>query len=131
MDLPTGNAETAHRRRMMASPEAAQQQLHKDGGAVNSTADYASMETDGILRHDNDNHHYHHSSTMPAPQAESHTRSLLKGLTWSILATSTTTIIAYWITGQVESALRIGFLEFLAKLALYYAHERVWTHVRI
>jgi adenylylsulfate kinase len=63
--------------------------------------------------------------------AESHTRSIVKGLTWRILATSTTTIIAYFVTGHVDTAIQIGFFEFFAKLAIYYLHERAWTRIRL
>lgn len=62
---------------------------------------------------------------------ESHTRSLLKGVTWRILATMTTVIIAWFVTGEVAQAFRIGFVEFFAKLAIYYMHERAWARIRI
>lgn len=56
---------------------------------------------------------------------ESHLRSVLKGVTWRVLATSTTVTIAYFITGDVKSALSIGGIEFFGKLGLYYLHERI------
>ena len=62
-------------------------------------------------------------------QKESHTRSLLKGLTWRIVATSTIIAIAYFTTGDVEMALKIGGIEFVIKLLLYYLHERAWQAV--
>lgn len=62
-------------------------------------------------------------------EKESHLRSILKGLTWRILATATTVIIAYFITGDVSSALAIGGIEFAGKLLLYYFHERAWQLV--
>lgn len=57
---------------------------------------------------------------------ESHLRSILKGFTWRILATLTTVTIAFFITGDVRSALAIGGIEFVGKLLLYYLHERAW-----
>ncbi len=60
---------------------------------------------------------------------ESPLRSLLKGFTWRILATLTTIIIALLITGKVEAALKIGSIEFFAKLIIYYAHERAWARI--
>lgn len=62
---------------------------------------------------------------------ESHTRSLLKGVTWRILATMTTVVIAWFVTGEVAQAFKIGFVEFFAKLAIYYFHERAWAKIRI
>ena len=63
---------------------------------------------------------------MTEPQTESHLRSILKGLTWRIIATTTTVTIAYMITGEVDQALTIGGIEFFGKLLIYYLHERVW-----
>ena len=60
---------------------------------------------------------------------ESHARSILKGITWRILATATTVTIAFFITGDVQSALTIGGIEFFGKLLLYYLHERAWQIV--
>lgn len=57
---------------------------------------------------------------------ESHYRSLLKATTWRVLATVTTTVIAYFITGEVETALTIGSIEFVLKFLIYYLHERMW-----
>jgi len=60
---------------------------------------------------------------------ESHLRSVLKGITWRILATSTTILIAYIITGTIETAITIGSIEFFGKLIIYYLHERAWQLV--
>ena len=60
---------------------------------------------------------------------ESRLRSVIKGLTWRILATATTMTIAYFITGEVGDALKIGGLEFASKLLIYYIHERAWQRV--
>jgi len=63
------------------------------------------------------------------PYKESHLRSLLKATSWRILATLTTTAIAYFITGEVETALTIGSIEFVLKFVIYYFHERAWQLV--
>lgn len=60
---------------------------------------------------------------------ESPLRSLLKGLTWRVLATMTTILIAWWMTGEVATALSIGGIEFVAKYIVYYFHERAWAQV--
>lgn len=59
-------------------------------------------------------------------QKESHLRSVIKGITWRIIATTTTMVIAYIITGEIGDALKIGGIEFVGKIAIYYLHERVW-----
>jgi uncharacterized membrane protein len=53
---------------------------------------------------------------------ETRLRSLLKALSWRILATLTTAIVAYGITGEVNTAVAIGSIEFFLKFFIYYAH---------
>ncbi len=67
--------------------------------------------------------------TEPYEYRESHLRSLLKAFSWRIVATTTTAIIAFIITGEVEAALLIGGIEFFAKFFIYYGHERAWQMV--
>ncbi|MDX1409384.1 MAG: DUF2061 domain-containing protein, partial [Saprospiraceae bacterium] len=62
-------------------------------------------------------------------QKESHLRSIIKGFTWRIIATATTVTIAYLITGEVGDALKIGGIEFVGKIGIYYLHERLWQLV--
>ena len=57
---------------------------------------------------------------------ESHLKSILKAFSWRILATGTTAIIAYFITGAINVAILIGGIEFFVKFILYYVHERLW-----
>ena len=60
---------------------------------------------------------------------ESHLRSILKGLSWRIFATTTTMIVAYIWLGEISDALAIGGIEFFAKIFIYYLHERIWQFV--
>ena len=60
---------------------------------------------------------------------ETSTRSVIKGITWRIVATFSTIIIAYFITGETKIALQIGGIEFIAKIAVYYLHERIWLRI--
>ncbi|MDC1341905.1 DUF2061 domain-containing protein [Candidatus Njordibacter sp. Uisw_002] len=62
---------------------------------------------------------------------ESKKRSILKATTWRVTATCTTTLIAFLITGNIESALSIGFVEFFVKFVIYYYHERLWTKIKL
>ena len=57
---------------------------------------------------------------------ESHLRSILKTISWRIIATTTTVTIAYFIFGDISSALKVGGIEFFAKMVIYYFHERAW-----
>jgi len=60
---------------------------------------------------------------------DSHVRSLLKALSWRVVATLTTSLIAYFIVGDITTAVTIGSIEFVLKFFIYYAHERAWTLV--
>lgn len=62
---------------------------------------------------------------------ESAMRSVVKAISWRVLATLTTTILVYLITGSSEFAVTIGLLEGVAKIALYYFHERYWNQLHI
>ena len=57
---------------------------------------------------------------------ESRTRSVMKGISWRIIATLTTISIAFLITGKLDFAMEIGGVEVFAKIVLYYFHERLW-----
>lgn len=57
---------------------------------------------------------------------ESHLRSVVKGISWRIVGTLDTIIIATFWTGDYSKALKIGFTEVITKVFLYYLHERTW-----
>lgn len=60
---------------------------------------------------------------------ETNRRSLLKGVTWRLLATSTTILIVFLFFGRLDLALAAGVLETIAKIFLYYLHERAWNQI--
>ena len=61
--------------------------------------------------------------------AETHTRSVLKALSWRTLGTLDTFAISWFLTGKVEIAGSIAALEVITKIAWYYVHERVWSTI--
>ena len=61
---------------------------------------------------------------------EKRSRSIVKTISWRIIATLTTTILVYIFTGNFTIAIRIGFLEIISKLIFYYLHERVWNNIK-
>ena len=60
---------------------------------------------------------------------DSRLRSVLKAVSWRVLATLTTIVIAYIIIGDISNALKIGAVEVVAKMLIYYFHERAWAQV--
>ena len=56
-------------------------------------------------------------------------RSIVKTITWRIIATLTTTLLVFIFTGNLVMALELGAIEVIAKLLFYYLHERVWNRI--
>ena len=61
---------------------------------------------------------------------DSHSKSIAKAFSWRIIATVTTGLISYFLTGSVEVAGAIMTFDFILKLMLYYLHERIWTNAQ-
>ena len=59
--------------------------------------------------------------------ADSVKKSMMKTMSWRIVATTTTFVISWIVKGSLLAGGAIASGEFWAKLALYYAHERVWA----
>lgn len=57
-------------------------------------------------------------------------RSGAKALTWRVVATLDTVLLALLFTGELGLALSIGALEVATKSVLYVVHERAWLRVR-
>lgn len=57
-------------------------------------------------------------------------RSIVKGISWRFVATTTTIIIVYLFFGRLDLAIAAGLLETVAKVGLYWAHERAWFKIR-
>ena len=53
-------------------------------------------------------------------------RHLAKTITWRIIASTDTFLIAWIITGKFDWAGTIAGIEVITKMFLYYFHERAW-----
>ena len=60
---------------------------------------------------------------------ETNQRSIVKGLTWRVVATSTTIAIVYFFFDRLDLAIAAGMIETVLKVGLYWAHERAWFKV--
>ena len=56
-------------------------------------------------------------------------RHFAKTITWRVIATVTTIILAWLISGDPMIGLQVGGWEFFIKMALYYLHERAWFRI--
>lgn len=60
---------------------------------------------------------------------ESNVRSLAKAISYRLLGSGSTACIVFVISGKLSLSLGLGLLDMLAKLGLYFLHERVWNHI--
>ncbi len=60
---------------------------------------------------------------------ETHLRSVVKGISWRVIATLVTTVVVWLISGEVSMALFAGASDSLIKIGLYWGHERIWNQI--
>jgi uncharacterized membrane protein len=60
---------------------------------------------------------------------ESRKRHIVKTITWRVVGTMDTVLLAWLISGDILMGLKIGFVEVVTKMMLYYLHERAWYKV--
>ena len=56
-------------------------------------------------------------------------RHLIKTITWRVIGTVDTIVIAWLISGNPITGFKIGTAEVITKMILYYLHERAWYRV--
>lgn len=56
-------------------------------------------------------------------------RSIVKAISWRLLATAITSGILYLVTGRGEFAATIGLLDTSVKFFVYFGHERLWNRI--
>ena len=60
---------------------------------------------------------------------ESRKRSIVKAITWRVIAYLITFVVAYLLTKKTALSLGIGLGDAAIKLFAYYFHERLWEKV--
>ncbi|MEQ8924635.1 MAG: DUF2061 domain-containing protein, partial [Fulvivirga sp.] len=60
----------------------------------------------------------------------SHLRSITKSISWRVVGTVDTILIAIIYTHNPIAAFTIGGIETSTKIVLYYLHERVWHKIK-
>ena len=53
-------------------------------------------------------------------------RHIAKSISWRFIATIDTIVIAFIISSDLSSGLKIGLFEIITKIFLYFLHERLW-----
>ena len=52
---------------------------------------------------------------------------MAKSFSWRFVATLTTILLVFVVSGSFSLAISIGLIEVVAKLLVFYLHERAWT----
>jgi uncharacterized membrane protein len=60
---------------------------------------------------------------------ETELRSLVKSVSWRIVAIAVTLIVLALFTRSLADSLLYTFVIHLSKFFIYYAHERVWNQI--
>jgi len=68
---------------------------------------------------------------MGIQSKEAHLRSILKAVSYRLLASIATGSIAYVFTRRLDISLAIASVEAVAKVICYYLHERLWSFIKI
>jgi len=61
---------------------------------------------------------------------ETKLRSLIKAITWRIIATLTTIGLVYLFFGRLDTAVKVGVIEVTLKIIFYILHDRGWNRIR-
>jgi len=61
---------------------------------------------------------------------ETKLRSIVKTISWRVLATLTTVSLVYIFIGDTKIAFAVGGIEVFLKMLIYFIHERVWDKLK-
>ncbi|WP_282134419.1 DUF2061 domain-containing protein [Seonamhaeicola maritimus] len=71
-------------------------------------------------------YYWHERFWFKSTVKDSKKRHVYKTVTWRIIGTIDTIMVAFIITGKPLVGISIGALELISKMILYYLHEKVW-----
>lgn len=60
-------------------------------------------------------------------------RSIAKAVSWRVVGTIDTLVVSYFVLGgegRLKEATAIAVVDFVTKMVLYFAHERVWNKIK-
>jgi uncharacterized membrane protein len=71
-------------------------------------------------------YYFHERAWFKFSIYNSRKRHIVKTITWRFIGTLDTMLLAWIVTGDPLTGLKIGLAEVITKMVLYYFHERVW-----
>lgn len=57
-------------------------------------------------------------------------RHLAKALSYRLFGSAATAVIAWLFTGDAALSAKVGIADTIAKIGLYYIHERLWYRIK-
>jgi len=60
---------------------------------------------------------------------EAHIRSILKAISYRVLAAIATATIVFVFTRRIVLSISVGLVESIVKMICYYLHERAWSFI--
>jgi len=69
------------------------------------------------------------SRSLKSKLGETHTRTVIKAISWRVIASMTTMTIIYVLTREWVLTLGAGLVEASSKMLFYYVHERAWGKI--
>ncbi len=70
------------------------------------------------------------SSGTAAAGKDSKARSLVKAVSWRVVAFIVLSIISYAITGSIKETGLIALVYNVVQIGIYFVHERLWNRIR-
>lgn len=62
---------------------------------------------------------------------ENRRRSVLKSISFRLIATLTTIVLVFVFTGESVISFQVGIVDFFSKIVIYYFHERLWNLLQL
>jgi uncharacterized membrane protein len=62
-------------------------------------------------------------------QADSHSRSLMKAVSYRVFGSTVTGGIVYFFSHDASVSMGVGALDMVSKIVLYFLHERAWHYI--
>jgi len=71
-------------------------------------------------------YYFHERAWFKSGILNAEKRHIIKTITWRVVGTLDTILLAWLISGNPMIGLKIGGVEVVTKMVLYYFHEKVW-----
>ena len=74
-------------------------------------------------------YYFHEQIWVKSTIVNSNKRHLIKTFSWRVIGTLDTILLGWLITGNPFTGLKIGGVETVSKMLLYFAHEKLWYKI--